>query len=112
MKKANIVLDNQSTGLTIIEKMDYDGIDSVHDALCFAFYPDGISEDEDLDDRFMALWTLFLASVGWTEDEYWKEYHSRPRHCHGCGSLMDKDGHHLDDDKTKEDQTPSENKPN
>lgn len=117
MKKANIVLDNKSTGLTIIEKMDYEGIDAFHDALCFAFYPDGIKDDdEDLDVRFLALWNIFLSSVGWTEDEYWDAYKLRPRHCPDCGTLMDKDGNHVDKNGVLIDeddgQTPSESKPN
>lgn len=114
MKKANIVLDNQSTGLTIIEKMDYEGLDAFHDALCFAFYPNGIDDEEDLDVRFLALWHIFLSSVGWTEDEFWDEYKSRPRHCHDCGALIDRDGNHIDDEDIigNDENTPPESKPN
>ena len=79
MKTANLF--NDSIGLTIIKKMDYDGVDAVHDALGYAFHPDGVDDDEGLDDRFMALWTIFLSSVGWNEEDYWDEYKSRPNKC-------------------------------
>lgn len=87
MKKANILLDEQSTGLTIIEKMDFESVDDVHSALLFSFHPTPLEDDEMLDDRFVALWILFLASVGWTEDEFWVEYKSRSHDkCPKCGS--------------------------
>lgn len=87
MKKANILLDDQSSGLTIIEKMDFEYIDAFHDAICYAFHPNGIGEDEPLDDRFMALWTIFLYSVGWTEEEFWEEYRIHfPRKCEKCAA--------------------------
>jgi hypothetical protein len=79
MKTANLF--NDSIGLTIIKKMEFEGVDAVHDALFFAFHPTEIDDDEDLDDRFMALWTLFLAAVGWNEEDYWDEYRSRPNKC-------------------------------
>lgn len=82
MKKANLF--NDSIGLTIIQKMDFAGLEAVHDALCFAFYPNSIDEDEDLDVRFMSLWNLFLSSVGWNEDEFWEEYHEKYHQCPNC----------------------------
>jgi hypothetical protein len=102
MKTANLF--NDSIGLTIIKKMDYDGIDAVHNALCFAFYPHGMDDDdEDLDDRFMALWTIFLSSVGWNEGDYWEEYHSRPHTC-TC-SKHDEEKTILSEDGSKSDPT-------
>lgn len=98
MKKANIVLDNKSSGLSIIEKMDFENVDMVQDVLFCAFHPDELGEDDQLDDRYMALWHIFLVSVGWTDNEYWEEFKSRPRKCPGCGEMMDKDGNHVDDD--------------
>lgn len=102
MKKTDILISN-STGMTVIEKMDFDYIDNVCDALHFAFYPDGINDNdndnEDLDIRMLSLWHIFLSLVGWTEDEFWKEYNSRPRHCPNCGEV-----HHpnndIDEDKS------------
>ena len=96
MKKANILIDNQPSGFTIIEKMDFECVDAFNDALNFAFYPDGIDDDEDLDVRFLALWHLFLSSVGWTEDEFWETYKSRPCKCGKCGVQMDNDGNPID----------------
>jgi hypothetical protein len=118
MKKANIVLDNQSTGLTIIEKMSFEDVDVVFDVLHDVFHPNGLDEDKDEhpDARFLALWTLFLSSVGWTDDEYWEEWKSRPHHCHDCGAQIDKDGNHIDEDGVvinKDDkQAPPASKPN
>jgi hypothetical protein len=99
MKKANIVLDNKSTGLTIIEKMSFERVDAVQDALGFAFHPDELDEDDELDERYLALWHVFLATVGWTDNEYWAEYKSRShlRNCPDCGKLMDKEGDHVDE---------------
>jgi len=99
MKKANITLDGDSTGLTIIEKMDFEGIDAVHDALCFAFYPDGIDGDDQIDNRFISLWYMLLASTGWTEDEYWEEQKAQSHSCPDCGNEMHANEDDLDEDE-------------
>jgi hypothetical protein len=113
MRKANILLDNQSTGLTIIEKMDFESVDNVHSALLFAFHPEELGEDEFFDDRFMALWHIFLASVGWTDDEFWSEYKSRPHNCPSCGVKTNAEGDHVDNDgNVVKNETPPESKPN
>lgn len=88
MKK--LFIDSLSDNLTVIQKMSYEGIDAVHDALCFAFYPDGIDEDEMLDDRFMAIWNIFLASVGWNEEDYWDKHRTYNHHCPDCGEPISK----------------------
>lgn len=87
MKKANIVLDGHSTGVTIIEKMDFADVDCVFDVLMDSFHPGGL-KDEEPDVRFLSIWRLFLISVGWTEDEYWDEWHSLPHTCPDCGEIM------------------------
>jgi hypothetical protein len=115
MKRANIVLDKHSTGMTIIEKMDFDKVNAVQDALLFAFHPEELGEEDQLDSRYLALWNIFLASVGWTEDEFWEEFKARPNHCPDCGKLTDADGDHLDEEdehSLKEDKTPPNLKSN
>lgn len=97
MKTANLF--NDSIGLTIIKKMDYDGIDAVHGALLFAFHPSKLDEDEELDDRFLSLWTLFLVSVGWSEEEYWSEWNSRPHEC-TCGNCSSEKSKESDSNKS------------
>ena len=109
MKKANILLDDQSTGLTIIEKMDFDSIDNIHGALLFAFHPEELGDDEDFDDRFIALWHIFLATVGWTDDEFWAEYKSRSHQCPKCEAEKNKSN---GENKSEEDSTPPELKSN
>jgi hypothetical protein len=72
-------------------KFDFEGVEFIHDALCFAFYPDGLEDDEELDNRFLALWGMCLATAGWDEGEFWDELHER-RHnekCPECGSPME-----------------------
>jgi hypothetical protein len=85
----------------VIEKMDFESVDNVFDALHFAFHPQGMDNpDYELDIRCLALWTLFLTSAGWTEDEFWAEFESRPQGniCQDCGGLIDDSGHHVGDD--------------
>lgn len=92
MKKANIVLDNQSTGLTIIEKMDFERIEAIFDALRFAFHPEcDDGECNGPDDREMALWQLALACTGWTNDEFWEEWDIRMATCKKCADEAAKD---------------------
>jgi hypothetical protein len=88
MKKENILIDAKSAGLTVIEKMDFDDIDSVQDTLYYVFH----QNDDNLDPRFLALWTMFLVSVGWTEDEYFNELKNR------------RENYTCDDCKTKQEQ--------
>lgn len=102
---------------TPITKLDFEGVDAVHSALCFAFMPNGLGEEDILDDKFLALWTLFLVSAGWSEDEYWEEYENHPSFCQDCGEELDEEGRHLDDDDQLELPLPNkniaaENKPN
>jgi hypothetical protein len=87
-KKANLTLDGKSTGLTIVEKFPFEDVDFVFDGLFNAFHPDGINKDDDEgpDPRFLALWTLFLASAGWTEDEYWTEQKQHDYECEKCAA--------------------------
>lgn len=90
MKKENILIDAKSAGLTVIEKMDFDDIDSVQDILYYAFHQDRC--DEDLDTRFLAIWNIFLSCVGWTEDEYFAVLNERKKNhvCEGCKAKQDK----------------------
>jgi len=108
MKKANIMLDDKSTGLTIVEKADFLGVDAIHDALCFAFYPDGIGDEEEISDKFMALWHISLATLGWTEDEFWEEFNMHRETCPDCGGKMDD----LTEVKVDGKDAPPESKPN
>jgi hypothetical protein len=108
MKKANIVLDEQSTGLTIIERMDFERIDAFFDVLHDTFHPN--ESPDEFDVRFISFWKLFLVSVGWTENEFWDEWDKRPHTCKDCGAHMDEDGNHVDD--VSNPQTPPESKPN
>jgi hypothetical protein len=63
MKKAELVT---------FEKMRFDEVNAVFDVLHYAFHPEGYTEEEGLDNRMLALWNMFLCSVGWTEEEYWE----------------------------------------
>jgi len=65
--------------------MDFDSVYQVFDTLHFVFDADG----EEIDDRCQALWVLFLSSVGWTQDEFWKEWelHQNDDVCQDCGGL-------------------------
>lgn len=76
----NIVSD---VDLKIIKRITFENVDFVFDALFEAFHPNGLEKDKNADPRFVSLWTLFLFSVGWTEDEYWDE-HNNIYHC-SCG---------------------------
>lgn len=90
MKKANLILDNQSTGLTIIERAPWEDVDFLFDALFNLFHPDGLKEDEEGPcDKFMAHWTLILASVGWTEKEFWVEGDARREAAKAEGTCPD-----------------------
>ena len=70
-------------------------MDFVQDALFIAFHPHEVDE-EGPDERYLALWTLFLASVGWTDHEYWAEWQSRPHPCNDCGETHDEDDENLE----------------
>lgn len=54
----------------IQSKIPLEEVEHVFGALISAFHPDDIGEDGP-DQRFLALWTLFLQCAGWNEDEYW-----------------------------------------
>lgn len=78
----NDVLTNSND--TLDARMDFDSVYGVFDALHFAFHPNGIG-DEGIDERCRALFVLFLASSGWTEDEFWNEMDSHSDHqCDKC----------------------------
>lgn len=81
----------EEKSINSIPRMDFDNVDMVNETLFCAFHPDGLGEDETIDERFMALFTVFLASVGWTEAEYWAVIHEREHKCPTCGSLQDEE---------------------
>jgi len=85
-------------------RMDFGNVDCVFNSLIRAFHPNGL-ENEDTDDRFIALWTLFLNCGGWTEEEFWAEFHRRDEEniCMECGESLDENGEHLEegDDETE-----------
>jgi hypothetical protein len=74
-------------------RADFDGVNSVYDALFNAFHPDGLEEDETLNFHMISLWNLFLATTGWTEDEFWSAFDA---HCEGvcpdCGEPYEEHG--------------------
>lgn len=91
------VLDD--TMIATIVKMDFEGVEAVFDALNFAFHPAPLMEGDELDRRMLALWNLFLVSVGWSEDEFWDEVNHRDACCKehtcvDCGKSLDEDGEH------------------
>jgi hypothetical protein len=90
MKKENILIDAKSVGLTFIEKMDFDNIDSVQDVLYCVFHHH--KNDDDLDPRFLAIWNIFLSCVGWTEDEYFATLKERHENhvCDACKNEQEK----------------------
>lgn len=96
-KKANLILDGQSTGLTIVERAPWEDLDFVFDAIFNLFHGEGLDEDESPSDKFMAHWTLLLATAGWTEKEFWVEAEARRNAakaegaCPDCGEPMDDD---------------------
>lgn len=66
-----------------IDKMDYDSVYQVFDTLHFVF---GAGDSEEIDERCQALWTLFLVSVGWTQEEFWAEWdRNHDEVCSDCG---------------------------
>ena len=82
-------ITNNSKNVAIIDKMDFESVDDVFSSLFGAFHPNGIQGEEDhADPKFIALWTLFLASVGWTEEEYWAEEENHVHTCEKCKAEM------------------------
>jgi hypothetical protein len=106
MKKSNIVINNSnSVEVAVIQKMDFDGAELVHNGLFAGFHPDGLEEDEEIDSRFLALWNLFLASVGWSNDEFWAEHEERYHaECSQCAEEAKKVGENnsIDKDPSKD----------
>ena len=86
MKK--LLIENLSE-LTIVQKADFEAVDSVFNALDFTFHPDGLENDEP-DERFISLWRLFLITVGWKEDDYWDEWNLRLKN-HKCDQCSEKE---------------------
>lgn len=81
MKK--LIIENLSETMTLVQKADFEAVDNVFEALDMVFHPDGI--DDEPDERFLALWRLFLVSVGWIEDDFWFELDFRRNHkCDKC----------------------------
>lgn len=64
--------------------MDFDDVYMVFDALYGAFHHDTELPEGDVDNRFVALWTLFLASVGWSEDLFWNTLDGHEHTCPEC----------------------------
>ena len=64
--------------------MDFEAVYSVFDALYSAFHYDTDLPEGDVDGRFVALWTLFLCSVGWNEDLFWETLDSHEHTCSEC----------------------------
>ena len=65
-----------------MEKMNFDEVYLVFDAMHLAFHPDG--NFDEIDDRLQSLWTLFLCSVGWTQEEFWSVLDSEDSKCEKC----------------------------
>lgn len=82
MKK--LLIENLSENLTLLQKVDFEAVDAVFDALDFAFHPNGLAKEDEPDDRFLAFWKLFLISAGWSENDYWMEAEFRSENC-TCG---------------------------
>ena len=80
MKK--LLIENLSENITLIQKVEFEAVDEVFNALDFAFHPEGFEDDPD--ERFLALWRLFLISAGWCEDDYWMELEYRHHKCDKC----------------------------
>lgn len=111
-KKANITLDGQSTGLTIVERFPWESVEFVFDALFSAYHPNGMDGEDHADMRFVSLWTLFLSTAGWTEEEFWAESQKREKEhtCPDCGEeIHDEDDAALELPKTAK---PVDNKAN
>jgi hypothetical protein len=86
MSKSKKSLTNKSDKFTVIEKLEFEKVDAVFDALHYAFITEeDMEEERDIDSRFLALWNIFLASVGWTEDQYWAE-HKKQHSCPKCSA--------------------------
>ena len=53
--------------VAVISKMDIEAVEDVYISMMLAFHPNAFDEDNDeteLDDRFMALWTLLNSIPG------------------------------------------------
>jgi len=80
-------MDNNFT----LKKADFFEVDMVQEALFMAFHPEPLGEDDALDERYLALWNMFLITVGWTEDEYFRELEAVSKKCADCGQDLDDD---------------------
>lgn len=92
MKNIDDFVSSIKENVKVVEKFNFERIDAVFEALMFAFYPDGY-EDDLFDDRWKALWVLFLNAAGWTEDEYWDYWHEHEEHyvCDSCKGKQNTD---------------------
>jgi hypothetical protein len=92
MKKKNKKVKkivNNSDKFAIIEKLEFDRVDFVFDALHEAFLADSMDEEvEEYDPRFFALWNCFLSMTGWTEEQYWAAWKQRTQN-HSCPNCVD-----------------------
>lgn len=84
------------------EMMDFEGVYMVFDSLYMAFHPNG-EGDGDVDNRFLALWTLFLSSVNWTEEQFWDTLDSHEHTCPDCQKELE-EGKSTKKDTTDEEE--------
>lgn len=106
MKK--LLVESISEKVTLLQKVDFEAVDEVFDALNFAFHPNGLGEEEP-DDRFISLWKIFLSISGWSEDDYWMELEFRKEHCK-CEKCREKE--ELEKANQEKGNTPPDQKSN
>lgn len=69
--------------------MDFEDVYMVFDTLYTAFHAKSDREEGDVDSRFLALWTLFLHSVNWTEEQFWDTLDNHEHTCADCRKEID-----------------------
>jgi hypothetical protein len=98
---------------TTIVKMDFELVEDVFFTIHHAFHPNGFDNGEEVDDRFVALWHLFLFTTGWTEDEFWATSKEHEHTCPDCGAPIDDDDEDdLELPEVSEAKSKPEDKPN
>lgn len=85
--------------------MAFDDAYGVFDALYGAFHNNSNMPEGDVDSRFVALWTLFLASISASEDMFWDTLDSETEHhtCAECRKEQEEATKKIETVKAKED---------
>jgi len=84
------------------EKLEFEKVYMVYNSLFEAYHNEEevetAGEDWEVSPMFHSLWTIFLNSVSWEEDEFWEamEVYHEGEDC-SCGAEHDEDDKNLND---------------